>query len=391
MIKEETLWTKSYLITCLANFLIASSFNMLMPTIPLYLTEVLNIPESQVGIVLSSYVLAMLFTRLFSGYLVDVFPRKSLYLIGLSLFVSVYFGYFFATAVLIFIAVRFVHGVFWGLTSVSANTVVIDIIPSARRSEGIGYFGMFNNIAMAFAPFAALSVYHSYGFNWLIASSIILGIMAVMCVTFIEVPARPKVKRPPVSFDRFILLPGLPVFFNQIIITSAWGTLIPFAALYGKNVGIENSGVLFLFLAIGIMFSRVFSGRMVDKGYIHTVIITALSISASGFLLYSQVQHLLVFCVSALVIGIGFGMLLPALQILYVNMATNDRRGTASSTYLTAFDLGNGIGMLSGGYIISSLGFSNLYLIAAAACVLGLVVYVLMSRKVYEKRKLLHR
>ena len=84
-------------------------------------------------------------------------------------------------------------------------------------------------------------------------------------------------------------------------------------------------------------------------------------------------------------------MLLPALQILYVNMATNDRRGTASSTYLTAFDLGNGIGMLSGGYIISSLGFSNLYLIAAAACVLGLVVYVLMSRKVYEKRKLLHR
>ncbi|MHB9054601.1 MAG: MFS transporter [Paludibacteraceae bacterium] len=385
---KNTLWTKNYIITCIANFLIASSFNLLMPTIPLYLTESLHIPESQVGIVLSSYVLAMLFTRSFSGYLVDIFPRKALYLVGLSLFVSVYSGYFLAITVIVFIIVRFIHGVFWGLTSVSANTVAIDIIPSARRAEGIGFFGMFNNLALAFAPFIALNIYHSYGFHWLIGSSIIMGALAVICVSFIKVPLRPKVQRPPVSFDRFILLPALPVFFNQIIITSAWGTLIPFAALYGKSVGIANTGALFLFLALGIMVSRILSGKMVDRGHVHPVIMVALLIAGIGFIIYSQVHHLLAFCASALIIGVGFGMLLPALQTLYVNMATHDRRGTASSTYLTAFDLGNGIGMLTGGYIISTLSFTNLYLIAAAACFAGMLVYYFNSRKVYEKRKL---
>ena len=388
MKEKETLWNKNFSVACIANFLIACSFNLLVPVIPLYLTEVLHIPETNVGIVLSSYVLAMLFMRPFSGYMVDIFPRKALYIIGLSLFVTVYLGYYLVTAVLAFVIVRFIHGVFWGITSVSANTVVIDIIPASRRAEGIGFFGMFNNLALAIAPYIALNIYHSAGFHWLVTSAIGMGVIAIIFVSFISVPVRPKSVRPPLSFDRFILLPALPVLINQIIMTSAWGTLIPFAALYGKSIGIQNSGILFLFLAFGIIVSRIFSGKMVDKGYIHPVIISALLIAAIGFVVYSQVHMLVAFCVSVFVVGVGFGMLLPALQTIYVNMATHDRRGTASSTYLTGFDVGNGIGMLTGGYIISLWSFQTLYIIAAAACLLGIIVYLTSTIWVYTRKKL---
>lgn len=388
MKEKETLWNKNFSVACIANFLIACSFNLLVPVIPLYLTEVLHIPETNVGIVLSSYVLAMLFMRPFSGYMVDIFPRKALYIIGLSLFVTVYLGYYLVTAVLAFVIVRFIHGVFWGITSVSANTVVIDIIPASRRAEGIGFFGMFNNLALAIAPYIALNIYHSAGFHWLVTSAIGMGVIAIIFVSFISVPVRPKSVRPPLSFDRFILLPALPVLINQIIMTSAWGTLIPFAALYGKSIGIQNSGILFLFLAFGIIVSRIFSGKMVDKGYIHPVIISALLIAAIGFVVYSQVHMLVAFCVSVFVVGVGFGMLLPALQTIYVNMATHDRRGTASSTYLTGFDVGNGIGMLTGGYIITLWSFQTLYIIAAAACLLGIIVYLTSTIRVYTRKKL---
>lgn len=388
MKEKETLWNKNFSVACIANFLIACSFNLLVPVIPLYLTEVLHIPETNVGIVLSSYVLAMLFMRPFSGYMVDIFPRKALYIIGLSLFVTVYLGYYLVTAVLAFVIVRFIHGVFWGITSVSANTVVIDIIPASRRAEGIGFFGMFNNLALAIAPYIALNIYHSAGFHWLVTSAIGMGVIAIIFVSFISVPVRPKSVRPPLSFDRFILLPALPVLINQIIMTSAWGTLIPFAALYGKSIGIQNSGILFLFLAFGIIVSRIFSGKMVDKGYIHPVIISALLIAAIGFVVYSQVHMLVAFCVSVFVVGVGFGMLLPALQTIYVNMATHDRRGTASSTYLTGFDVGNGIGMLTGGYIISLWSFQTLYIIAAATCLLGIIVYLTSTIWVYNRKKL---
>src|SRR5690606_40310844 len=60
-----------------------------------------------------------------------------------------------------------------------------------------------------------------------------------------------------------------------------WGTLIAFAVLYGKETGIHNSGVFFLFLAGGIILSRVTSGRFVDKGYLHKVMITALFVIRS--------------------------------------------------------------------------------------------------------------
>lgn len=388
MDKKDKLWEKNYIIACTSNFLTACSFNLLMPTIPLYLTEMLGIAESQVGIVLSSYALAMLMARPFSGYLVDVFPRKSLYLLGLSLFVSIYFGYIWAASVLFFILLRFVHGLFWGITTVSANTVAIDIIPPSRRSEGIGFFGMFTNMAMAVAPFIALSIYHSIGFTWLIICAFTMGFLAVTAVSFIKVGYKPPVKRPPLSFDRFILVKALPIFFNQILITFSWGTLIPFAALYGQTLGIENSGILFLFLAGGIIMSRVLSGKIVDRGYLHQTVATALTIIGIGFVCYSFAQTITMFSVSALIIGIGFGTFFPSMQTVYVNMAPKDRRGTASSTYLTAFDSGNGIGMLLGGYIIGHVGFAAMYRVAAVSVFIGLLIYIFNSRRVYARHKL---
>ena len=359
-----------------------------MPTIPLYLTEMLGIEESHVGIVLSSYVLAMLFTRPFSGYLVDVFPRKALYLIGLSIFVSIYSGYLFAATVLFFVVLRFVHGIFWAVTAVSANTVAIDIIPTSRRAEGIGFFGMFTNMAMAVAPFIALSIYHSIGFHWLVGSAVGMGVLAISAASFIKVGYKPPKERPPISFDRFILLPAFPIFLNQVLITFGWGTLIPFAALYGTSLGIANPGILFLFLALGIIVSRLISGKVVDKGYLHQAVIFALCVICAGFISYSFAKTLPLFCASAFVIGIGFGTFFPAMQTIYVNMATKDKRGTASSTYLTAFDLGNGIGMLAGGYVISAFHFSTMYLVAASSVFLGLLIYIFNSKRVYEKKKL---
>src|SRR5690606_41884036 len=93
---KEVLWNKNFIIACIANFLTACSFNLLMPTIPLYLTEVLHIESSNMGIILSSYAFALLLIRPFSGFLVDLYPRKILYLVGLTCFMAVFIGYYFA-------------------------------------------------------------------------------------------------------------------------------------------------------------------------------------------------------------------------------------------------------------------------------------------------------
>lgn len=388
---KEVLWNKNFIIACIANFLTACSFNLLMPTIPLYLAEVLYIEPAQIGVILSSYALALLIVRPFSGYLVDVYPRKLLYLFGIICFISIFFGYYFAVTVGFFIILRFVHGLFWGLSSVSANTLAIDIIPSSRRAEGIGYFGVNMNIAMAIAPFFAIQVYEEKGFDYLITLAIIMGLLAISVIFFIRVPVRPAPPErtvTPISLDRFVLVKGLPILFNQLFITFGWGTLAAYAILYGQETGVTNAGYFFLFLALGIIFSRVTSGKLVDRGYLHRVVIFAIAVISLSFFCFSQFHTMSAFNISAFMIGIGYGTLLPALQTIYVNMAPAFKRGTANSTYLTGFDIGVGLGMLIGASIADTASYARMYLVTSILCFIGLLLYIFMSRKIFERYRL---
>lgn len=360
-----------------------------MPTIPIYLSDELEVSPAKIGFVLSSYALALLIVRPFSGYLVDIYNRKPLLLFGISMFVATFIGYYFAVTVLLLVLLRFVHGLFWGLSTVSANTVAIDIIPSSRRAEGIGYFGVNSNIAMAIAPFIAIKIYDAYDFSALITAALSMGALSVIAVLFIKVPTREKLDEiPPLSLDRFILVRAFPIFLNQLLLSFGWGTLAAFAVMYGKEIGIRNSGIFFLFLAVGLVLSRITSGKLIDRGHLHKVLASAIVVITLGYISFASFHSIFAYSFSAFLIGIGYGTLFPSLQTIYINMAPSSKRGTANSTYLTGFDLGIGIGMLMGAFIADRFGFSNMFLLTAAASFLALIVYWFNSRLVYERNKL---
>lgn len=385
---KPKLWTLSYLNICIANFLMACSFNLLMPSIPLYITEYLGVPQTKTGIVLASYAIAILMIRPFSGYLVDLYSRKKILLISFICYVAIFFGYFYAVTIFVFVIVRFFHGITWGLSTVSSSTLAIDLVPSERRAEGIGYFGTFMNVAMAIGPFIAIHIYQNYSFQVLLYCAIFMGILGIVAASFIKAPERPKLEREKVSFDRFFLLPAWPIFLNQLLPSFAWGTIGPFVAQYGKQINIPNAGIFFLFWAGGIIVSRIFSGRMVDKGYIHLVNTSAMAIVATAFLGFALIHNIVAFCVSGLFIGIGFGMMFPALQTLYINMAENNQRGTANSTYLVGFDLGLALGMLVGGYISGIYSFEILFMVASGLCFFSILVYQTISKRLFDRKKI---
>lgn len=387
-ISKPKLWSSNYLNVCIANFLMACSFNLLMPSIPLYITEQMGVAQSQTGIVLASYAIALMFVRPFSGFIVDLYSRKKILLVAFSCYVLIFFGYFWATTVMLFILVRFMHGITWGLSTVSSSTLAIDVVPSERRAEGIGYYGTFMNVAMAIGPFIAIHIYNHYGFHILLWCAILMGALGIVTVSLIKAPEKPKVERQKLSFDRFFLLRGWPIFLNQLLPCFAWGTIGPFVAQYGKQINIPNAGIFFLFWAGGIVASRVFAGKLVDKGKIHQVNVSAMTIVAGAFFIFASVHNIYAFCISGLFIGVGFGMMFPALQTLYINMAENSQRGTANSTYLIGFDLGLALGMLVGGYITGFMSFEALYLIAAGLCLLSTIIYWFSSRIIFERRKL---
>jgi len=385
---QPALWTYRFVNVCVANFLMACSFNLLMPSIPLYITEQLGVPQTQTGIVLASYGLAILIFRPFSGFMVDVYPRKTMLLVSFVAYVAIFAGYFFVATVAMFVAVRFFHGIAWGASSVSSSTLAIDVTPSERRAEGIGYYGTFMNVAMAVGPFIAIHIYQTSGFHVLLRYAVGMGLLGIVAVALIRAPRRPKVVRNKVSLDRFFLLPSWPIFLNQLLPCFGWGTIGPFVAQYGKQIQVPNAGIFFLFWAGGIILSRVFSGRLVDRGRAHQVNVVAMAVVAAAFYCFASYHNIYAFCGAGLFIGVGFGMMLPALQTLYINMAEHRQRGTANSTYLVSFDLGLALGMLVGGYVSGTWSFEALFLLAAVLCAVSIAVYWTVSRPLFEKKRL---
>ena len=157
------LWNANYTKVWSANFMIFFSFMLVMPLLPLYMTDEFGAGKHTIGVVLSGYTVTALFARLFSGYIVDTFNRRNVLLLSYGLFACFFLGYLIGGSMILFAIVRTLHGAPFGTTTVSNSTVAIDVLPSERRAEGIGYYGLANNLGTAISPTIGLFLYEAIG------------------------------------------------------------------------------------------------------------------------------------------------------------------------------------------------------------------------------------
>lgn len=396
---KDRLVTPSYCFILAANFLLYFGFWLLIPVLPFYLSEVFSAGNSTIGIILSCYTVAALCIRPFSGYFLDSFARKPLYLTAYFIFMTMFAGYIIAGSLTLFILFRIIQGVSFGMVTVGGNTVVIDIMPSSRRGEGLGYYGLSNNIAMAVGPMSGLFL-HDAGMSFTTIFCCSLGscIAGFVCASLVKTPYKPPVKREPISLDRFILLKGIPAGISLLLLSIPYGMTTNYVAMYAKQIGINaTTGFFFTFMAIGMAISRIFSGKIVDRGKITQVISAGLYLVVFSFFLLSACVYLIswnnmlctvVFFAVALLLGVGFGIMFPAYNTLFVNLAPNSQRGTATSTYLTSWDVGIGIGMLTGGYIAEVSTFDKAYLFGACLTIVSMLYFNGKVAPHYHKNKL---
>ncbi|MDR0866665.1 MAG: MFS transporter [Candidatus Symbiothrix sp.] len=396
--KKEKLITPAYCFVLTANFLLYFGFYLLMPVLPFYLEEVFQSDKAAIGLILSSYTIAALTIRPFSGYLLDTLSRKPLYICAYFIFTAIFAGYLVAGALFIFTLLRVVHGFSFGTVTVGGNTIVIDITPSSRRGEALGYYGLANNIAMAVGPMIGLILHDFYSFNVIFTCALISCTVGFFFALLVKTPAKQPVKKEPISLDRFILLKGLPIGMTLILLSIPYGMTTTYIAMYGHSIGIENGiGLFFTLLAVGMAVSRLFSGRQVDKGRITQVIAGGLYLvclcyfalaGCARFMEWNPAAGKWIFFGLALFMGIGFGSMFPAFNTMFVNLAPNNQRGTATSTYLTSWDVGIGLGLTLGGYIAQITDFQTAFFFCGILIVISTVFFVLKITPYFHKHKL---
>lgn len=388
----EKLWNRDYCIAMAGNFLLFFSFYLLTPLLPIYLDAQFGADKDMIGLVLSGYVIAALIVRPFSGFIVDSFNRKKVLVTCFFFFFICFTGYVGAGTLLMFAIVRTIHGLPFGATTVANSTVAVDVLPSSRRNEGIGFYGLSNNLAMAVAPSAGIWIYGATGnFTLLFWISLGVALLGFWCSTAIRVPYRKPVEgKPHLSMDHFFLTRAWMMAVNILLFGLCWGVMSNYVALYGKQqLGIvDGTGIFFALLSAGLFVSRLYGVKGLRAGKLTENALEGAIISTVGYTLFALAPGIWAFYLSALLIGLGNGRMYPAFLNMFISVARHDQRGTANSSILTSWDVGMGLGILLGGVLSQYFGYSTAFWFTAASQATGTLLILLFTRRFFLSRKL---
>ena len=390
-----------------ANFTLFFAFYVLTPLLPLYLSEHFGATKDVIGLVLSGYTITALLFRPFSGYVVDSFPRKTVLMISFGAFAIFFAGYLAASTLLLFMIVRTLHGGPFGALTVANSTVAIDVLPSSRRTEGIGYYGLSNNLAMALAPTIGIFIYrYSHSFELLFWLALVVACVGWLVDSTVSLSARemarPKSK---LSLDRFFLVRGWLLGVNMVAFGFSFGVLSNYLAIYGKEVmGITGgTGAYFMLCSVGLILSRLQGGKALRQGRVTHNAGEGMVISLIGYTIFIALPALghlspltsylspltfIGYYGSALLVGLGNGHMWPAFQNMTINVASNSQRGTANSTILISWDIGIGLGILVGGVIAEFLGYAAAFWTVVLVNASGVACFFLATKAFFLRRNL---
>lgn len=401
----ERLWNRNYCKVMTANFALFFAFYLLTPLLPLYLHETFGATKDVIGLVLSGYTVTALLFRPFSGYMVDSFPRRTVLLAAYSAFAIFFAGYLAASTLLLFTLVRTLHGGPFGAVTVANSTVAIDVLPSSRRNEGIGYYGLSNNLAMAISPTFAIFIYsQTHNFQLLFWLAFAIALFGLTVDATVKLCPRETTAAPQkLSLDRFFLRRGWLIGLNMVFFGFCFGVLSNYLAIYGKQVlhMTGGTGTWFMLCAVGLILSRLQGGKALRQGRLTHNASEGMVISLVGYTLFillptlAQQLHLSTqslplagYYGSAILIGLGNGHLWPAFQNMMISVAHHNERGTANSTILISWDIGMGLGVLAGGILSELLGYSPAFWTVALVNLLGVALYFLKTRRFFLRHQL---
>lgn len=385
MTKEKNrILTKDFLFLTMANLLMAIAFYFMTPVMALFMVDTFGAGEEEVGMVMFAFTIAAILIRPFSGYLLDSLNRYSVYMLSFVLFSVAFFGYPGVLSFVVLLLLRFSHGLTWGLISTAGYTLAVDLVSEKRRGEGLGIFGLSMNIAMAVAPSIALIISRKMGYDTLFYSAVGFCAIGFLFVLRIGAPDTQSVRKT-FSLKSMFEKRTFPVAFNVMLTQIPYGGIISFVALYGRGIGVVNSGIFFLLLSLSIVVARVISGRIFDKFGPRKVTLTGILLLIAGLLVIGLFATPAGFHCAALFLGLGFGIISPTFQAIANSGVPPERRGAANSTYLMFFDTGIGVGMLLFGALIDKVGYAGTFYVSAGIQCLALVFFFAATLPEYRK------
>ena len=372
------LWTRDLVLIILVNLCVFTNHIMSLSTFPFYIQS-LGGSEAIAGICAAAFAFVAVIIRPFVGWWLDNGVRKVALVVGLLLLGAAPLGYVFVPVLSMSIAFRMLHGIGLSFSNSTTATVASDVICRPRFAEGMGYFGMATALASAIAPALGLSLMEGFGCGTLYA--VAAGIAGLGLVLFAFVRTR-KVDVPKKKLDLRTIInrDALPATATMLVFMLTFGALENFVAIFAAENSLPSGSIYFIVMSVMLLVVRITLGKLVDQRGEAIFVYTCNAAMLVAFLLLALVPNTATYILSAVLAGYAFGGLEPSLQSMAVHTSTDETRGSANSTFLCGYDIGYGLGGGLAGSLITTMGYSSMWVIVSLACVASVLIYVAWAR-----------
>ena len=407
--KQERLLSKDYILliaTSLCTNLLNYSFLATIAPFMVLLTG----KAVYGGVITSVNSITAIAARPMAGIISDRSGRVKLMIAGAIVCAIASFGFSLTTALLLLIALRAIMGIGFGIHSTCAGASIADVVPKSRLAEGVGYYGLYSVAGQMIAPAIALAITAGgrlSDYNNLFI--ILIFVCVASALTGCGVTYERKMKKSGVEIrDARLQKTGDSVNPDKVLPKTFFGfeyavfapcavialvlfsytSVLSFVTLLAASKNFGNSGLFFTFSALGVLASRLTTGRIVDKRGADIIVVPALGVMVALFVLIPHAPSMTVLTALAVPIGFAQSSVMPTLNAMMFQRCSPERRGTASAAFLSTIDLGIAVGSPILGMIVDAAGYTTMYLVAAVVCFASLAVYLLFaSDKRYNARK----
>jgi MFS family permease len=386
--QQNRLWTKEFLSISLSNFFLFLTFYFLLVSLPVIVIQQYNSSKTEAGLVTTIFLLSAIIIRPIAGYAIEQWGYQKLLKTSLLIFLISSSLYFFSHSLTTLFIIRFLHGIGFGMATTAAGGFVATIIPKLRSGEGMGYFIMSSNMAMVAGPFIGLNAIQHWNVTVLYSISVVCSLLALLMILVIRFPKAESNERvyAPFRFENFFSTAAIPIAVVGAFFAVAYSGILSFVSVYAKEIGLLSvSSFFFVVYAIVLLISRPFTGKWFDTHGPNVIIYPAIVLFSLGMLVLSNAQTAISFLMAAALIGIGYGTIFPSLQTIAIQKVPPAKRGMATATFLSIFDIGIGIGSFVVGMIVAEVGFRSFYINSSIYILAGVLVYFILYTRTQNR------
>lgn len=399
MPQKEKLWTPSFIILTCVNFLTALVYYLIAVKIVEYTMAAYSVVHSVAGSMVTSYVIAAIFTRIALGGKIDQWGLKRSMIIGAAL-IAVASGLYLVDLGMGFLyVVRIIHGMGFGIETGALAAAAALLVPVSRRGEGIGYFSMSQALATGVGPMVGMllmSAGASYSMVFLV--TFVMSIVALVGCGLAKVP---QVKHPAkadlgrsgtqapkrkLSVRNFISLEALPICSVMFLVMMGYSVVVSYLTIFAEERDLVAAASLyFVVYSVSILISRPPMGRRLDRKGENSIMYMTLGVMALGMVVLAFSYNGAVLLASAALLGFGVGATQSTVQATVPKLAGEGQLGKANSTFFVCMDAGYGAGPVLIGFIIPVAGYQVSFLLLGVLALATVAYYHVMHGRKQER------